>query len=1131
MKPERTDHNTFKEFFATSWAIDNRASIYVLTIIITMLGLISYFSVPKEQLPEIIIPTIIVSTVYPGTSPEDIENLVTRPIEKEAKSLADVKNITSNSVQDFSTIVVEFNPGLAVPEAKQRVRDAVDKAKSKLPNNLPSEPNIQEVDISEIPIMNINLSGNYDLQRLKKYAEEAQDRIETLPEITRVDIVGALEREIQVDVDMYKMQAASVSFNDLQRAISSENVTVSAGTITTFGAKRTIRVAGQFTSPEEIKNIMFKSASGAIVSVKDIAEVKDSFKEQESFARFDGKNVITLNVIKKSGLNLLRGSDKIKGLLDDLKKNTYPPDLNVTITGDQSRFTRSTLEELNNTIVIGFLLVTLVLMFFMGLNTAFFVAMSVPLSMFVAYLVFPWMGFTMNMIVMFGFIFALGIIVDDAIVVIENTHRIHRLEPDIVKAAKYAAGEVFVPILSGTLTTLAPFFPLAFWPGITGKFMYYLPVTLILTLFASLFVAYIINPVFAVSFMKHEYDVTGYKPKRRRLLISSVLLVVPALICYLGGIFWLGNLLILSALLNAVYRLWIKNAIFRFQNVTWPWLMRFYEKTLAFFLTGRNPYYLFGGIIGIFIFTFILTGIVRPKVLFFPENEPNSILVYIQMPEGTDQLVTDSVTRMVENRIYSVLGAGNRDVESVITNVGFGAGTGFFDRSVASNKGKVTVNFVERKDRSGFSTTRYLDAIRQNVRDIPGARISVEKNHMGPPTGKPVNIEIAGENLDELIVAAQAFQNYLDSLDIPGIEQLKSDFENDKPEIIIDIDRERANREGISLGQIGMELRTAIYGQEVSKYKEEEDEYPIHVRYSPVQRTNINKIINAKITYRDMNSGLLRQIPISSVATLKYRDTYGGIKRKNLKRVITLSSELLSGYTANEVVTTIHNTLPGFDIPRGIDITLTGEREDQAETMAFLAKSMLIALGLIFFILITQFRSLSKSLIILSEVIFSIIGVLLGLIIFKMPLIITMTGLGIVALGGIVVRNGILIVEFSDVLKERGLKTRQAIIQAGRVRITPVALTATATMLGLVPLAVGMNINFVTLFTDLRPHLWFGGDNVMFWGPLSWTIIFGLSVATFLTLVLVPALYLIDYRTKLRIRRKRFLRQLSQKKH
>jgi len=1089
----KSDKKKIKEFFATSWAIDNRASIYVLTIIITTLGLISYFSIPKEQLPEIVIPTIIVSTPYPGTSPEDMENLVTRPIEKEVKSLADVKNITSNSVQDFSTIVVEFNPGLEVSEAKQRVRDAVDKSKSNLPNNLPSDPNIQEVDISEIPIMNINLSGDYDLQRLKKYAEEAQDMIETLPEITRVDIVGALEREIQVDVDMYKMQAASVSFGDIQRAISSENVTISAGTITTYGTKRTIRVAGQFASPEVIENIMITSSSGAKVYIKDIAEVKDSFKDQESFARFDGKNVITLNVIKKSGLNLIKASDKIKGIMDELKSSSYPPDLSVTITGDQSRFTRSTLEELNNTIIIGFILVTLVLMFFMGLNNAFFVAMSVPLSMFVAYLIFPWLGFTMNMIVMFGFIFALGIIVDDAIVVIENTHRIHRHEPDIVKAAKYAAGEVFAPILSGTLTTLAPFFPLAFWPGITGKFMHYLPVTLILTLFASLFVAYIINPVFAVSFMKHEYDITEYKTKRKKLLISSIFLLVPALIFYLARVYWLGNFLVFALILNALYRLWIKNLIFRFQTQAWPWIMKFYDRQLTFFLRGRNPIYLFAAVLVMLLFTFVLTVLVKPPVLFFPDNNPNSIVTYIKMPEGTDQLVTDSVTLLVEKEIANVLGPTNPDVESVITNVGFGAGEGFFDRSVSSNKGKVTVNFVESKYRVGPLTRSYLDQMRQRVKNIPGVQISVEKNKMGPPTGKPVNIEIAAENIDELIVTANAFQNYLDSLDIPGIEQLKSDFENNKPEIVIDIDRERANREGISVGQIGNELRTAIYGQEVSKYKEDEDEYPIQVRYSPEQRTNINKIINAKITYRDMNSGTLRRIPISSVATLQYKDTYGGIKRKNLKRVITLSSQVLSGYTPNEVVASIQNTIPGFTLPKGTEITLTGEREDQAETMAFLMKAMLIALGLIFFILITQFQSLSKSLIILSEVVFSIIGVLLGVIIFNMPIIITMTGLGIVALGGIVVRNGILIVEFSDVLKKRGLKTRQAIVEAGKTRITPVVLTATATILGLVPLAMGMNINFVTLFTELNPHLYFGGDNVMFWGPLSWTIIFGLS--------------------------------------
>ncbi|HZX61831.1 MAG TPA: efflux RND transporter permease subunit, partial [Bacteroidales bacterium] len=475
-----------KEFIATSWAIDNRTSIYVLTIIITMLGVISYISIPKEQFPEIIIPTIIVNTPYPGTSPEDMENLVTRPIEKETKALADVKKITSKSIQDFSTIVVEFNPGIEVSEAKQRVRDAVDKAKVNLPTDLPKEPDIMQVDLSEIPIMYINISGDYDLQRLKKYADDTKDRIETLKEITRVDIVGALDREIQVDADMYKMQAASVTFSDLERAISSENVTVSAGTVSTFGSKRTIRVAGQFKSPEEIKNIMIKSGSGAIVYVKDIAEVKDSFKEQESFSRINGKNVITLNVIKKSGENLLNASDEIKTILADMKANSFPPNLSVNLTGEQSRFTRSTLEELNNTAIIGFILVILILMFFMGFNNAFFVGLSVPLSIFVAFLIMPNIGFTMNMIVMFGLIFALGIIVDDAIVVIENTHRIHRSDPDIITAAKHAAGEVFLPILSGTLTTLAPFFPLAFWPGIVGRFMYYLPVTLIITLFASL---------------------------------------------------------------------------------------------------------------------------------------------------------------------------------------------------------------------------------------------------------------------------------------------------------------------------------------------------------------------------------------------------------------------------------------------------------------------------------------------------------------------------------------------------------------------------------------------------------------------------------------------------------------------
>ncbi|MCX6284645.1 MAG: efflux RND transporter permease subunit [Bacteroidetes bacterium] len=1121
-KPEK-----LKEFFATSWAIDNKSSIYVLTIIITMLGILSYINIPKEQFPEIVIPTIIVNTVYPGTSPEDMENLVTRPIEKECKSIQNVKKITSNSIQDFSSIVVEFTTNIPVPEAKQRVRDAVDKAKTKLPNNLPNDPDIAEVDISEIPIMNINLSGDYDLQRLKKYAKDAQDKIETLPEITRVDIVGALDREIQINVDMYKMQAASVSFRDIQNAIAAENVTVSAGTITNYGLKRTLRVTGQFKSPEEINDIILKSSSGATVYIKDIAEVKDSYKEQESFARFEGKNVITLNVIKKSGANLLNASDKIKDIIKEMKKTSYPPDLKVELTGEQSRFTRSTLEELNNTIIIGFLLVTVVLMFFMGLNNAFFVALSVPLSMFVAYLVMPGLGFTMNMIVMFGFIFALGIIVDDAIVVIENTHRVHRHIPDIKSAAKYAAGEVFLPILSGTLTTLAPFFPLVFWPGIVGKFMHYLPVTLILTLFASLFVAYIINPVFAVTFMKHEYDGTEYKIKRKPFLVSSILLTAFALLFYIARVFTMGNLLMFALILNVIYRLWLKNAIIKFQSVLWPAVLNFYERQLRFFLKGRNPYYLFGSVIALFIFTMFLFGSFKPQVLFFPNNNPATIFIYVKMPVGTDQKVTDSVTRIVEGRVTTILGKDNPVVESIIANVGLGAGESFFDRSVSPERGKVTVNFVESKDRHGIKTLDYMDRIRANVQNIPGVTLSVEKNKMGPPTGKPINIEITSENIEDLITASKEFLTYLDSLQIPGIDKLRSDFDESKPEIVMDVDRIRANREGISVGQIGMELRTAIYGFEASKYKEDEDEYPIQLRYSETQRKNINNLINARITYRDMTSGQLRQIPISAVVQVNYRDTYGGIKRKNLKRVITLSSDVTSGHTANEVISNIGAALKTYNLPKGVEVNFTGEREDQAETMAFLVNAMIIALGLIFFILITQFGSLSKSLIILSEVIFSIIGVFIGMVIFHMPFVITMTGIGIVALGGIVVRTGILIVEFADVLKARGNSYREAIVGAGKTRITPVVLTATATMLGLVPLAVGFNINFVTLLSDLNPHIWVGGDNVTFWGPLSWTIIFGLSFATFLTLIFVPALLLIDAQASVGYKRRKDLKRMK----
>lgn len=1120
--------DVFKEFKPSSWAIDNKTSIYVLTVIISLAGIFAYMKLPKEQFPEVVFPQMYIATVYQGVSPVNMENLVTKQIEKQVKSISGVKKVTSNSVQDFSNVIVEFNTDVDVDDAQQKVKDAVDKAGDDLPNDLTRQPQVIRIDVSEIPIMNVNISGDYDLVTLKQYAEDLQDRIEGLNEITRVDLVGALDREIQINVDMYKMMAANITFGDIQQAVGYENANITGGLLAMDGMKRTLSVNGQFKDAETISNIIIRSASGATVFLKDIAEVKDDYKEKESYARLDGKNVITLNVIKRSGENLINASDKINEIVKDMEKNNFPPGLKVVITGDQSDQTRVTLHDLINTIIIGFILVTVILMFFMGTTNAIFVASSVPLSMFIAFLVMPWLGFTLNMIVLFSFLLALGIVVDDAIVVIENTHRIFdNGRIPIKQAAKMATGEVFLPVLSGTLTTLAPFIPLAFWQGVIGKFMFYLPITLIVTLLASLVVAYIINPVFAVDFMKPHNDEHHEEAKKvtKGYKITAVIFVALALVFYLFGSMGMGNFTLTLFALYSLNRFVLTGIIKTFQEKRWPAVQDKYKQLVTWALEGSKPALLLIGTFVLLVFSFIFTGIRQPKVVFFPQSDPNFIFTYIRMPIGTDQKYTDSITNVVEKRIFKVLDKGGKMdpiVESVISNVSIGANE---DQMAGTNAqphlGKVGIAFVEFAKRNGQSTREYMDKIRNAVKGIPGAEISVDQEQNGPPTGKPINIEIAGDNFDELTSTAANLKKYLDQKQIGGVEELKSDFESDKPEIVVDINRERAGREGLSTGQIGMELRTAIFGFEASKFRDDKDDYPIQIRVREDQRNNINSLMNMKITYRDMNmGGAIRQIPLSSVADIRYSTSYAGIKRKDQKRLVTLSSNVLSEYNANEVVGEIKEAIADFNTPQGITIKMTGEQEDQAETGTFLMTAMMVSLGLIFLILVTQFNSVGKPVIILSEILFSITGVLLGFSIFKMDISIVMTGIGIVALAGIVVRNGILLVEFTDLLLEQGMELKEAIIEAGRTRMTPVILTASATMLGLVPLAVGFNIDFVTLFTELNPKIFFGGDSVAFWGPLSWTMIFGLAFATFLTLVLVPVMYYLVYSAKNRIRKK-----------
>ena len=1106
----------FKEFKPSSWAIENKITVYLLTIFITIAGIMAYNSLPKENFPDITVPTIFINTVNGGNSPTNIENTITKPIEKRLKSISGVKKFSSNSLQDVSVIVVEFHTNVKVDVAKQKVKDAVDEARTDMPQVLTREPAIKEIAFSEIPIMYVNVAGNFELKQLKKYTEDLQDRIESLKEINEAKMVGALDREIQVNLDAYKMQAAQLTLTDVQRAIGQENLSITGGNVPLNGMKPTLSIKSEFKDPAEIGNILVSSASGAKLFLKDFAEVKDGFKEKESYSSSKGKNVITLNVIKRSGENLIDAADKIKAVIADMKKNQFPEGLEVTISGDQSAKTKSTLHELINTIIIGFILVTLVLMFFMGVTNALFVALSVPLSMFIAFMIMPSIGFSFNMIVLFAFLLALGIVVDDAIVVIENTHRLFANgKRDIKTAAKMAAGEVFMPVLSGTITTLAPFIPLAFWTGIIGKFMYFLPITLIISLLASLLVAYIINPVFAVDFMKtHEEEAKQYGKLTRKSKLQLIVYALVALVAYLSGHVGVGNFVVFLALFLVLNRLWLYKVIEAWQFRIWPSFVNVYVRTLERFL--RKPWKLLFYVLVIFIASLVFFGIRSPKVVFFPQGDPNNVYVYLKLPEGTDPIVTDSVMRMVEKKVNSVIGENNPIVESMISNVTIGVtDPADGDQNSYPNKGKIAINFVKFKERNGASTSEYLSKLQALKWDLPGAEINVNKEQNGPPQAKPISIEISGDDFESLVTTAGELKKFLNKANVEGVDNLKSDFVSNKPEIVFDIDRERALREGISTYQLAMEIRGAVYGVEATKFRDVDDEYPVQLRYQYDQRVDIETIRNLRITYRDMNmGGLVRSVPLSAVCNIRYDYTYAGIKRKNNERVITLSSDVKEGYNANEVVAKVQKVLKQYKAASNVTVKFGGQEEDQQETMAFLGRAMLIAVALMMLVLLGLFNSLGKTVIILSEILLSVIGVLIGVATFKMDMSIVMTGVGIIALGGIVVRNGILLVEFAEYARAGGMSLYKATVEAGRTRMTPVILTATAAILGLIPLAVGLNINFETLFTELNPHLFFGGDNVVFWGPLSWTMIFGLLFATVLTLLVVPAMYLIAERLK-----------------
>ena len=1135
-----------KEFGISSWAVDNRVTVYIFTFLIVVTGLIAYMTMPREDFPEIIENKVYISSVFPGNSAEDVEKLIIKPLEKEIKNISGIEKVTASSFQDYGMIIAEFSDEINIDDAKQKIKDKVDNAKAdtdwpNMDNGSKVEPNVFELNISEeVPILNINLQGNYTTQQLKKYGEKLQDDIEEIPEVKKVDILGVDDKEVEIAVDIFKMTAAQVSFDDIQNAVKYENMTLSGGNLISQGSRNNIRIVGEIKDPKELENIIVKSFGGTIY-LKDVATVSFKEKEKTTYAREKGTEVVMLNVKKRSNQNMISAIEQVKEKIALAKENYLPKDLKLKLTNDQSSRVEHQVDELSNHIIFGIVLVMIVLMFTMGLRNSLFVGAAIPLSMLMAFAILSAFGLTLNTMVLFGLVMGLGMLVDDGIVVVDNVFANMKKGMNRVTASKIGIGEIAWPVISSTATTLMAFLPFALWPGTMGKFMKYFPITLTITLTASLFVAMVVNAAMTGGSMDIEDRNVTKKSAKTYSIIFTIIAVIFVL---LGNIYDLtlakaiGHLAIISLVLMWLYKLKLYQWTQDFQHSFFPKMEDKYKSFLAKILTGRNSWIALGSIIGMLFLSFILLGIFPRKVLFFPDNIPNQAIVYIEYPQGTTIDKTNKATLFVEKQVIGILSKyvdkktnENFLAESIVSQVGIGAGNPNLDAGSASEtpfKGKVTVNFSEFKFRKGINTSDILEEIRGKVKGIAGAIVTVEKDANGPPAGYPISIQLTGTDYDEMIAQADKMIGFIEAKNIPGIEKLSVDVNKQSPELEVKVDRVNAGSVGVSTGQLGFNLRRSVYGQEISTYKEGDDDYNITVRMQEDQRKNENILFNQSLTFRNQNNGQMVQVPISAISETEKTNTYNQIKRKNYKRILTVYSNVLTGFNADEITKQITTELKGYQLPKGIGYSFSGVQEEQGKNQNFLLKALFLALAGITIIIVLQFNSVSKTMVILFTVILSFSGVFYGYVIANMDFVILMTMMGIISLAGIVVKNGIVLMDFFVLLldkkvSEKGLEShddltleeiKDVIIESGKNRLRPVLLTALTAVLGLIPLAIGLNFDFFSLITDLNPHVFIGGDNVMFWGPLAWTIIFGLTYATVLTLVMVPVMFYLVKRTK-----------------
>ena len=1021
----------------TNWSLSHKTSIFVLLFVVISAGYLAYRNLPVESFPQIKQPVVIISVPYIGVAPSDMETLVAQPIENKLKEITKIKKMNSRSVEGFTTITVEFETDIDIDDAVRKVREKVDQAKPDLPTDI-EEPFIQEINFENIPILLVSIVGEQSLVRLKKIAEDLEDKFEQINGVLDVTISGGLEREVKVNLNPARLQYYNLGVNDVIGAIQSENTTIPGGSVESGNLKYTVRIPGEFTTIDELKNVVVKTINGYPIYVHDLADVEFGYEDQISYSRLDQRASVTLSIQKRSGENIIQIAEEVKRILKGYEKK-LPAKTEYVILADQSKDIRSIVNDLENNIIAGLLLVMCVLYFFMGARNGLLVGIAIPISMLLSFTVLSMLGYTLNMIVLFSLILTLGMLVDNAIVIIENIYRHYEEGKPLLQAAKEASSEVGVAVFTSTLTTLFAFSPLIIWPGIVGEFMKYLPITLIITLSASLFVAFVFNPVIAASFMQLQ-------PKSKTLWGDRLL-----------------SLLIIR-----------------------------YETTLKWALMNR--WKTLGMTIAAYFIMFFIYGIFNHGIEFFPDMEPSQAWIKVEAPIGTRLETSDQIVREIENRIDRT-----PDMEHFVTEVGnvtdifsFGTDGG------TPHKSQVTIDFQERHERSQNSF-KTLEEVKEKMEGIAGARIDVTKPQEGPPTGSAVEIQIKGEDFSILEQLSREVQKKI--RDVEGLTELRDNFDKGKPELRIRIDREKAALLGLNTAQIASTIRTAVNGTEASKYRIGQDEYDITVRFSQDFRKSYTDLLNLTIFHEG------EHIPLANFATVEFSSGFSNINHVDSDRVITVTADAF-GRSSAEVLADVKNRLNEFPLPEEYNLIYAGQDTEQKAASDFLGRAFIIALLLIFFVLVTQFNSITLPFVIMISVILSFFGVFFGLLITLKPFGIIMTGIGIISLAGVVVNNAIVLIDYIQQMRQKGMDKIKAIIHGGKVRLRPVILTAITTILGLIPLTAGINIDFIGLFKgDYSKFIQFGAESSQWWSNMGVAVIFGLLFATALTLVVVPVLY------------------------